>query len=170
VQSSQKTAVGDYNVVMTNSITDNNEDTPQSFTENVSFTVTVIDPCDTATMTPIDLTPSAETLVNGESYTWTFSEAVFDVETANEDQRYCGERQYKVFMDNTYAVEVTGDWMTLTGDYLTGYTLVADPIAEALVTSASLNLVFQILLLDQPNNAGYEEVIDLEIINATCDC
>lgn len=154
-------------MVLVNDITDNNEDTPQSFSENVSFTVTVIDPCDTATMTPLAL--SAQTIVNGDSYTWTFSEAVFDVETANEDQRYCGTRQYNVYLSDG-VTEVTGDWMTLTGDYLTGYTLVAEPIDETLVTGASLDLVLKITLIDQPDNAGYTETMAVEIIHATCDC
>ena len=74
VQSAKKTAVNDYVVVLHNAITDNNEAPSQSFNVDITFTVSVIDPCDTTTMTPINL--SAQTIVNGDTYTWTFDEAV----------------------------------------------------------------------------------------------
>ena len=82
VQSNKKEAVGNFDVVMTTTIVDTNENPSQTFTQTVSFTVGVIDPCDTTTMTPINL--SAQTIINGDSYTWTFSEAVLQIETDNE--------------------------------------------------------------------------------------
>ena len=77
-----KADVGTFAVVLTNSITDNNEAPAQSFSETISFSIIVEDPCDTSVITPLAL--SAQTITNGGTYTWTFNEAVIAVETANE--------------------------------------------------------------------------------------
>ena len=77
-----KADVGTFAMVITNTITDNNETPAQSFSETISFTVTIEDPCDTSVITPIAL--SAQTITNGGTYTWTFTEALIAVEVANE--------------------------------------------------------------------------------------
>ena len=79
VATSLKADVGTHAVVLTNSITDNNEDPAQSFSETVSFNVIVVDPCDTSVITPLNLAP--QSIVNGATYTWTFTEAVVAIET-----------------------------------------------------------------------------------------
>ena len=113
IQSSLKAAVGTYALVHTNLITDsNNRVTPATFTKPISFNVRIIDPCDTSTITPLTL--AARTIVNGGSYTWTFTEAAIEIETANEGKMLCGARTYKVYMPGGTTTEVTGDWMTIT--------------------------------------------------------
>lgn len=74
--------MGSQVVVLTNSITDNNESTPQSFSETITFTVIIEDPCDTSVITPLAL--SSQTITNGGTYTWTFTEALIAIEVANE--------------------------------------------------------------------------------------
>ena len=68
---------------MTTTITDNNESTPQTFTTTVSFSVVVTDPCDTQAIN--DLSLPAKTIVNGESYTWTFTDATMQIEIDNDN-------------------------------------------------------------------------------------
>ena len=89
------------------------------------------DPCDTSVITPLGL--SAQTIINGGTYTWTFTEAVIAIETANEGQNLCGARTYKVYMPGGTTTEVTGDWMTLTDDGAGNYELTASPIDDTLV-------------------------------------
>ena len=55
MSTSAKADVGTHAVVLTNDITDNNEDPSQSFSETISFSVTVVDPCDTSVITPLGL-------------------------------------------------------------------------------------------------------------------
>ena len=121
-------------------------------------------------MTPLAL--SAETIVNGETYTWTFNEAVLQIESDNEGRNYCGTRQYKVYRSVADgSAEVTDDWITITGPTTTGeYEMVASPIDDTLVTGTTLALVFEITLPDQPNNPGYTETLDITVRAATCDC
>ena len=47
--------MGSYQLVLTNSITDNNESPAQTFTETITFTMVIEDPCDTSTITPLGL-------------------------------------------------------------------------------------------------------------------
>ena len=91
------------------------------------------------------------------------------IETSNEGQNLCGSRQYKVYMpDGT--TEVTGDWMTLTEVSTGSYELVANPIADSLVTGSALSLVLEILLPDQPDHVGITETLSVFVSAATCDC
>ena len=138
MQSNLKADVGTFSIVLTNSITDNNESPAQSFSETISFNVVVEDPCDTSTITPLGL--SAQTIVNGGTYTWTFTEAVIAVETANEGQNLCGARTYKVYREGGTSTEVTGDWITITETSAGNYELVASPIDDTLVTGGALDL------------------------------
>jgi len=109
--------VGTFAIVMTNTITDNNRSfatptTAATFVKTVSFNVVVTDPCNTSTITPLNL--AARTIVNGGSYTWTFTEALIAIEVANEGQLLCGARSYKVYMPGGTTTQVTGDWITIT--------------------------------------------------------
>ena len=125
--------------MLTNTITDSNNSPTQTFTETVSFTVVIQDPCDTTVITPLAL--SSQTIANGGTYTWTFTEAVLAIETANEGSNLCGARTYKVYMPGGTTTEVTGDWMVLTETSTGNYSLVATPISDALVTGSQLDLV-----------------------------
>ena len=168
MQTNLKADVGTFSIVLTNSITDNNESPAQSFSETISFNVVVEDPCDTSTITPLGL--SAQTIVNGGTYTWTFTEAVIAVETANEGQNLCGARSYKVYREGGTSTEVTGDWITITETSSGTYELVASPIDDTLVTGGALDLNLQILLPSQPNHVGIIETLSITVSAATCDC
>ena len=48
--------------------------------------------------------------------------------------------------------------------------MLAEPIDDSLVTGASLDLVFEIMLPGQPNNPGYTETLAVTIDEAVCDC
>ena len=126
------------------------------------------DPCDTSVITPLGL--SAQTIINGGTYTWTFTEAVIAIETANEGQNLCGARTYKVYMPGGTTTEVTGDWMTLTDDGAGNYELTASPIDDTLVGQSPLDLVLEILLPSQPNHVGIQETLTVTVDAATCDC
>lgn len=169
VQASAKAAVGTHQVVLNNAITDNNQGGPQNFTPTITFNVIIVDPCDSSVITPHAL--SAQTIVNGASYEWTFQEAVIAIETANENKKLCGDRLYKVFMpDGT--TEVTGVWMTVTETPAGSgtYKLKAEPILDSLVTGGALSLKFKTTLPSQPNHSGITEDLLVTVVDATCNC
>ena len=112
---------------------------------------------------------SAQTITNGGTYTWTFTEALIAIETANEGQNLCGARQYNVYMPDG-STEVTGDWMTITETSTGNYELVANPIADSLVTGSALALVFKTTLPSQPSHIGLAETLSTTIAAAVCDC
>lgn len=160
--------MGTHAVVLTNTITDNNEGGPQTFTATVSFNVIIEDPCDTSVITPIGLTP--QPIVNGATYEWTFTEAVIAIEVANEGQKLCGAREYKVYMPGPGA-EVTGDWITIT-ETPSGsgtYKLLASPIDDALVTGSATQLVLRTTLPTQ-SHPPLDETLSISVTAATCDC
>ena len=74
VNSNLKEKVGTYTVRLTNTVTDNNQGGPHTFTPYQEFVVTVIDPCDTTIVTPPTL-PASTSVVNGASSVISFAEA-----------------------------------------------------------------------------------------------
>ena len=169
VQASAKAAVGTHQVVLKNAITDNNQGGPQNFAPTITFNVIILDPCNTSVITPHAL--SAQTIVNGASYEWSFNEAKIAIETANENKKLCGARLYKVFMtDGT--TEVTGDWMTVTETPAGSgkYKLKASPIKDSLVTGSALTLKFKTTLPTQPTHPGITEDLLVTVVDATCNC
>ena len=71
----------------------------QSFSEEEEqeFTITVSDPCETATMQDIVFTPAELTVTNGLTASVTFPDATDDVEDAKKVYSLCGDRSYAIY-------------------------------------------------------------------------
>ena len=84
---------GQYSVTVTNSVTYNDRGTPQAFSPSVTFTIDILDPCKTSTITALTLTDMTVTL--GESATQNFNEVVDSAETTYGLDS-CGARVYTI--------------------------------------------------------------------------
>lgn len=96
VNTSLKEKVGTYTVRLTNTVTDNNQGGPHTFTPYQEFVVTVIDPCDTTVITPPLTASSIITVVNGQSASLSFAEAKDSIQETNKIYTLCGPRAYSI--------------------------------------------------------------------------
>ena len=122
-----KSKVATYPVTFTNTIANSFGGTA-SATSTVTFDVVVLDPCNTATITPPTIV-STFTVVNGQSGTFTFLEAVDNVATANAISTICGARVYLMRNDSDSA---TISWLNITGPSSGTYTVTATPDDDTL--------------------------------------
>ena len=76
------------------------------------------------------------TVGNGLVATQNFVEATDSVEVANQGLNLCGTRSYMI-VDNNDETDVAVNWIALTGDRLTGFTITASPTDDALVNGGS---------------------------------
>ena len=92
VVSLDRTKVGTHSVTMSTLFAY----AAQSFTETdtITFTVTIIDPCETTTINNAVFTPTTLTVVNGATGTMTFSEVTDTIEVANNIDTLCQSRTY----------------------------------------------------------------------------
>lgn len=104
----------------------------QSFTETdaVTFTVTIIDPCETTTVLDAVFSPTTLTVTNGVTGTMTFTEVTDSVEVANNIDTLCQGRTYSLWMDDetTPATFISLDNTGSTGG---PYTITAAPTDDA---------------------------------------
>lgn len=158
-----KSKVNTYSVTFTNTIA-NSLGGVSSATSTVTFDVVVLDPCNTAVITPPSLT-STFTVTNGQSGTFTFLEAVDDVATANAISTICGAR---VYLMRDSADTTTISWLNITGPVSGTYTVTATPDHDALEGQA---IVYKLktTLANFSAPAVYSS-ITITIGVTTCNC
>ena len=108
----------------------------QSFTETdaITFTVTIIDPCETTTILDAVFSPTTLTVTNGVPGTMTFTEVTDSVEVANNIDTLCQGRTYTLLEDDE-STPVT--WISIdnTGSSGGPYTITASPTLDSQVTT-----------------------------------
>ena len=102
----------------------------QSFTETdtISFTVTIIDPCETTTINDAVFSPTTLTVTNGVEATMTFTEVTDSVEVANNINTLCQGRTYTLLMDDQ---TTPADFIALSGATGGPYTITASPTLDS---------------------------------------
>lgn len=101
----------------------------QSFTETdtISFTVTIIDPCETTTINDAVFSPATLNVVNGATAAMTFNEVTDTVEVANNIDTLCQQRSY-VLLENDGTTPAV--FLTLSGAAGGPYTITAAPTLD----------------------------------------
>ena len=140
----------------------------QSFTETdtITFTVTIIDPCETTVINDAVFTPSTLTVTNGATGTMTFTEVTDTVEVANNIDTLCQARTYTLLMsDGT----TPATFIALTGDAGGPYTITASPTEDAHETTWTFKLKTE--LTNYSGNANSPHFTDIPIVvqGAACD-
>ena len=118
---------GVYTVVLENTITH----TDGSWVTSMTFDVTILDPCESTTINPIDLGTGIN-VVLGETATLTFSDATDSVEVSKDIDTLCGNRSYKVTPPGSGA-QIT--WITIDDNGDGTYLITASPTDETIVGS-----------------------------------
>jgi hypothetical protein len=89
--------------------------TPSGDSEKVVFTITVTDPCTTATIDDLVFSPSTISVTDGSTATTTFSAPNNSVmNTHNDPALLCGETSFALYAD-TSDNALSAPWAVLTG-------------------------------------------------------
>ena len=140
--------------------------TAQSFTETetITFTVDIIDPCETTTMLDAVFTPATLNVINGQTASITFPDATDTVETSKNIYTLCGLRTYELYENDEAS---TPTWVTLTYDGTTElYTIEASPETDDLVASHTFKL--KTIMSDYSGMEHWTDV-PISVSGAACD-
>jgi len=117
-------------------------------TQNLDFTLTLVNPCSTATISTSALTITPITVTVGTTSTsssYTMSDSAKD----NNANISCGNRTFSVW-DSTGTTAIT--WITITGT--TSFTITAAPNSDSLYNANAQNFVLRTVLTSFPTRTG----------------
>jgi hypothetical protein len=158
-----KSKVKSWSVTFTNTI-NNSHGGISSATSTVTFQIVVLDPCNTAVITPPTIAATLQ-VTNGQTQTFTFSEAVDDVATANSIVDICGVRTY-LMRDNGDTTTIS--WLTISGPVSGTYTVTASPDDDSL-EGQSIAYKLKTTFANFSAPAVYS-TITITIGTTTCNC
>jgi len=126
----------------------------QSFTETytISFTVTIIDPCETTTLNDAVFTPSTLSVVNGATATVTFPEVTDTVEVANNIDTLCQQRTYTLLEADGATPAI---FLVLTGAAGGPYTITASPTIDSHVGTFNMKLKTELASYGSNPSSGH---------------
>ena len=140
----------------------------QSFTETdtITFSVTIIDPCETTTINDAVFTPSTLTVTNGSTGTVTFDEVTDSVEVANNIDTLCQGRTYTILMNDE---STAADFLVLSGTSPGPYTLTASPTLDSTVGSHTYKLKTELAAYSGNSNSPHYTALTVVVQASTCD-
>jgi ribosomal protein L11 len=139
----------------------------QSFTETdtISFTITIIDPCETTVINDAVFSPTTITVTNGATATATFNEVTDTVEVANNIDTLCQQRSYTLLeADGTTAAV----FLALTGATGGPYTITASPTLDTQVGTHNLKL--KTTLTAYPSNSNNNKITTIPVVVSAASC
>jgi hypothetical protein len=133
----------------------------------LTFTITVVDPCKTATI--IAPTLSAQSVVNGATSTFTFAEATDSVDAAQPVKSYCGDRNYVVVSDNT-GTDTSVSWISVAKDTPSAdtHTVTLSPADTSLVQSFTFYL--KTTYAEYASHSGIYTALVVTVTSSGCNC
>jgi hypothetical protein len=147
--------------------------TPATDAERVVFTVTVVDPCDAATITALTFTPSTIAVVDGLTASATFSVPTNSVMVAHSDPALlCGTTSFGIFTD-TSDTAVPNNWAVITGPVSGTYTVAVDTTKDLslIANEASKTHTLQIKsTLDAYTSRTNYTPLTVSVSQTACDC
>ena len=159
-------------------IADNNGVTDEEFTVagQVTFDVTIINPCTTATITALSFSPAAPTVVFGNTvYTeWNTPTTSVDV-THSSDGGFCGPITYEIFHDEADAVLTSAynaDWAVISQESGDTYRLTFDTNEDQALLGSLETENFTMYIKSTLTDWSVSEYdsITVTVTEATCDC
>ena len=140
----------------------------QSFTETdtITFTVTIIDPCETTTINDAVFSPTTLTVTNGATADITFTEVTDSVEVANNIDTLCQGRTYTLLMNDE---STAADILTLSGTAPGPYTITASPTLDSSVGSHTYKLKTELAAYSGNSNSPHYTAIPVVVQASTCD-
>ena len=133
----KKAEAGSYEVKLSNAITiasngpaGSTTFTPSGDSEKTVFTVTVVDPCTTATINTLTFSPSTISVVDKGTATTTFSDPTNSVmDTHSDPALLCGATSYALYSDTSDTALSTA-WAVLSGPISGVYTITIDTTVD----------------------------------------
>ena len=155
---------------------------PSDSNDKVEFTITIADPCKTATVNTITVSgadssgPYSKSVTDGSTTTVTFVRPTTSVESSTGISAVCGDTSYTLHSDNSgTAFTYNAAWAVITGPTSDTYTLTIDTTADLSLIAAEASKTISVYIkatLDDytsDNRESYTQV-DIVIGKVTCDC
>jgi hypothetical protein len=137
---------------------------------DVSFTVTVVNPCLTTAITDITFSPASLSVADGSTTTASFTIPQDAIDSANTIQDLCGAKEYAVYDTSTLVTT----WASIAAHASTArtYVLTIDTTQLAYSSSTiSKTLTVKTTFTDWAGNAGNSaSQITLQVTSTSCDC
>lgn len=175
----KKALAGTYPVKLGNTITIANNGgssstfTPASDSDKVVFTITIVDPCTTATINSLSFTPSSISVQDKSTATTTFSAPTNSVmDTHSDPALLCGTTSYALYAD-TSDTALSTNWAVLSGPVNGVYTITIDTTVDLTLigNESSVNLSIQVKsTLDSYTSRTAYTQLDITITEVGCDC
>ena len=180
IYTTRKTNAGSFPLKLSNTVTiasngpaGSTTITPSGDNEKIVFTVTVVDPCITATINDLTFTPSTLAVTDGQSASVTFQVPTNNVmDTHNDPALLCGTTSFGVFTDQSDTAPTNG-WAVITGPVNGVYTVLVDTTKDLTLIDdqASVSKTLQLKsTLDSYNQRTKYTALTVSISAAACDC
>ena len=137
----------------------------KTFTKDITFTVTVNDPCRTTTITPFVL--NAMTLQAGQTVTQDFDQPLQSAGTAVNDQAICGTFTYTIYKIGAGDTNVAQTLVKESKVAGIKHRLTATTQSEA---DIALHKMRMVVALGRQEYPTISIAFDLTIQQATCNC
>ena len=160
VSTIDKTKLGTHDITLTNTLSYLGVTWTPSFT----FTVTVVDPCETTVW--VDFTIPIITTDNGIPIEQEMEEIKDSVEVAKGQNTLCGPRTYTIAYQDGTAI----DWVTIATSVHTDHymTITVDPTLDE--HEATHDLALTMSLDYYPNHAAHVVNFEVIVTTPTCEC
>ena len=180
VFTTKKAEAGSYQVKLSNTITiasngpaGSSTFTPASDSEKVVFTITVTDPCTTATINSLTFSPSSISVQDKGTATTTFSAPTNSVmDTHSDPALLCGATSFALYSDTSDTALSTA-WAVLSGPVNGVYTITIDTTVDLTLigneASVSHSIQVKSTLDSYTSRTGYTQ-LDITITEVGCDC
>jgi len=114
--------------------------TPAADSDRVLFTITITDPCETATITALTFAPTSISVQDGATATTTFSVPTNSVMVAHSDPALlCGNTAFALYADTSDTAITTG-WVALSGPVNNVYTITVDTKKDLTLIGAAASV------------------------------
>ena len=185
VYTTKKNQAGTYEVKLSNNLRIQNNGpnagstateyfTPSTDSDKVVFTITVTDPCATATINALSFTPSTVSVTDGSTATATFTAPTNSVmDGLGVTDLLCGATSFALYSD-TSDTALTSAWAVLTGPASNGeYTITIDTTVDLTLidneASVTHNIQVKSHLDDYTSRTVYTQ-LTVTITEIGCDC
>lgn len=160
-----RTKVGTHSVTMTSVFTYTPQDPDFTETDTVTFSITIIDPCETTVINDAVFSPTTLTVINGETGTMTFNEVTDSIEVLRNIDTLCQSRSYVLYMNDGVT---PASFLTLTGPAGGPHTITAAPTLDA--HEGPWQFKLKTTLDAYPSNANNDHMTSIPVVVNGASC
>lgn len=180
IYTTKKSEAGTYPLKLSNIVTiaangpaNTSTFVPATDGEKVVFTITIVDPCTTATINDVTFSPSNIQVVDGATASTEFTVPTNSVmDTHGDPALLCGKTSFGIYTD-TSDTAVPSNWAYITGPVGDTYTVMVDTTRDLTLigdqSSVTITLKIKSTLDSYTSQTKYTDLV-VALSETTCDC